>query len=149
MKIRPLLLATGAVLMVCTAAGAQAPQNEIDAHIQAGKTAAGQDFRGTFVNLCLPGGFPPGAGRGSGGTDGGRPRGPLVGNALFEAQSLVFGRYLVTREGPAFVGALIDAQIQSRDIAHVFDAAQMVPSNLERLDIEFHRWLIDRAAHGK
>ncbi len=92
---------------------------------------------------------PVSAGRGSGGTDGGRPRGPLVGNALFEAQSLVFGRYLVTREGPAFVGALIDAQIQSRDIAHVFDAAQMVPSNLERLDIEFHRWLIDRAAHGK
>ncbi len=90
-----------------------------------------------------------GAGRGQGGTDGGRPRGPLMGNALFEAQSLVFGRYLVTREGPAFVGALIDAQIQSHDIAKVFDAAQMVPSNLERLDIEFHRWLIDRAAHGK
>ena len=81
--------------------------------------------------------------------DGGKIRGPLTGNALFEAQSLVFGRYLLTREGPAFIGTLIDAQIMGTDVAKVFDAAQMVPSNLERLDIEFHRWLIDRAAHGK
>ncbi len=88
-------------------------------------------------------------GGGGGGTDGGRARGPLVGNTLFEAQSLVFGRYLLTREGPAFIGTLIDAQIMGTDVAKVFDAAQMVPSNLERLDIEFHRWLIDRAAHGK
>ena len=66
MKIRPLLLATSAVLMICTAAASgQAPQSEIDTHIQAAKTAAGLEFRGTFVNLCLPGGFPPGAGRGA------------------------------------------------------------------------------------
>ena len=84
-----------------------------------------------------------------GGSDGGRPNGPLAGGALFAAQALVFGRYLVVREGPAFVGSLIDAQIQSKSVAELFDKAQMVPRNLERLDIEFHRWLIDRAAHGR
>jgi hypothetical protein len=83
------------------------------------------------------------------GTDGGRPNGPLAGGALFAAQALVFGRYLVVKEGPAFVGALVDAQIQSKSVAELFDNAQMVPRNLERLDIEFRRWLIDRAAHGR
>jgi len=85
----------------------------------------------------------------SGGSDGGRPNGPLAGGALFAAQALVFGRYLVVKEGPAFVGALVDAQIQSKSVAEQFDKAQMVPANLERLDIEFRRWLIDRAARGR
>ena len=62
---------------------------------------------------------------------------------------LVFGRYLSVREGPAFVGTLVDAQIQSKNISDVFAKAQMVPSNLERLDIEFHRWLIDRATRHR
>ena len=31
----------------------------------------------------------------------------------------------------------------------LFAAQALVPRNLERLDIEFHRWLIDRAAHGR
>jgi metallo-beta-lactamase class B len=44
---------------------AQAPTSEIDTHIATAKTAAGQDYRGTFVNLCLPGGGPPGGGRGA------------------------------------------------------------------------------------
>jgi hypothetical protein len=101
------------------------------------------------------GGGMGGMGRGgsSGGNpraaDGGRPGGPLSGNALFAAEALVFGRYLTVREGPAFVGALVDAQIQSKPVADVFATAQMVPTNLERLDIEFHRWLIDRATHGR
>ncbi len=86
---------------------------------------------------------------GSGRGEGGRINGPLSGNALFAAEALVFGRYLTVKEGPAFVGALVDAQIKSKDITDVFAKAQMIPSNLERLDIEFHRWLIDRATHGK
>lgn len=91
------------------------------------------------------------SGRGGGGarTDGGHPPGPYTGNALFAAEAQVFGRYLVVREGPQFVGALVDAQIQGRNIVDIFAAAQMVPSNIERLDIEFHRWLIDRATHPR
>lgn len=102
------------------------------------------------------GGGMGGPGRGGPVGYGGNPRAggspfrrPLAGNALFAAEALVFGRYLTIKEGPAFVGALVDAQIQSKDIASVFNKAQRIPSNLERLDIEFHRWLIDRAAQGK
>ncbi len=103
------------------------------------------------------GGMGGGYGRSGSRSGGGNPRagdpgnyrGPLSGNALFAAEALVFGRYLTVREGPAFVGTLVDAQIQSKNISDVFAKAQMVPSNLERLDIEFRRWLIDRATHTK
>ena len=61
----------------------------------------------------------------------------------------MFGRYLFVREGLQFIGALVDAQIQGRNPTDIFAAPQMVPSNLERPDIEFHRWVIDRAAHGR
>jgi metallo-beta-lactamase class B len=54
---------------------AQSPPGELDAHIGTAKAAAGQDFRGTFVNLCLPGGAPGGGARGGGG---GRGAGPAA-----------------------------------------------------------------------
>ena len=56
---------TLAVFLVTAAAAAQTPTNEIDSHIAIAKSAAGQDYRGTFVNLCLPGGGAPGGGRGA------------------------------------------------------------------------------------
>jgi metallo-beta-lactamase class B len=63
-------------MLVGTAVLAQAPPNESDAHIAAARAAAGQDYRNTFINLCLPaaprGG---GAGRGSSGA-GGVPQTP-------------------------------------------------------------------------
>jgi len=71
MKIYPSIIFPAAVLALCTAALAQTP-SEMDSHISAAKAAAGQDFRGTFVNLCLPGAAPGGA-RGDG--RGGAPRG--------------------------------------------------------------------------
>jgi hypothetical protein len=43
----------------------------------------------------------------------------------------------------------VDAQIQAKSVNDLFAKAEMVPRDLERLDIEFHRWLIDRAAHGR
>jgi hypothetical protein len=105
----------------------------------------GMGRRGGMGGGMSRGGNSGGSARG----DPGHVNGPLSGNALFSAEALVFGRYLSIKEGPAFVGALVDAQIQSKDITEVFAKAQMVPSNLERLDIEFRRWLIDRATHGK
>jgi metallo-beta-lactamase class B len=51
---------------VATEALAQTPTNQIDAHIATAKAAAGQDYRGTFVNLCLPAAA-PGGGRGAAG----------------------------------------------------------------------------------
>jgi hypothetical protein len=96
------------------------------------------------------GGMGRGGSRGaSGGAyDGGRPNQPLSGGALFAAEALMFGRYLAVREGPSFVGALVDAQIRQKPVGDVFAGAQVVPGDLERADIEFHRWL-DRAAHGE
>ena len=43
---------------------AQAPVSEIDSHIAAAKSAAGLDYRATFVNLCFPS-PPPGGARGA------------------------------------------------------------------------------------
>jgi len=60
-----ILVRTVLVLLVAAAALAQTPSSEIDSHMATAKTAAGQDYRGTFVNLCLPGGGPPGGGRGA------------------------------------------------------------------------------------
>jgi metallo-beta-lactamase class B len=62
---------------------AQAPVTEIDAHVNAARTAAGQEYRATFVNLCFTGGGPGGgnpAARGAGappagGRDGAAPAG--------------------------------------------------------------------------
>src|SRR5438132_4508103 len=57
--------------LLATAALAQTPSSQIDSHIATAKAAAGQDYRGTFVNLCLPAAAPGGgrgaAGRGAGG----------------------------------------------------------------------------------
>jgi metallo-beta-lactamase class B len=56
-------------VMLGTTALAQTPSSQIDAHIAAARAAAGQDYRATFVNLCLPsaprGGGPGPAGRGA------------------------------------------------------------------------------------
>jgi len=76
MKIHRLIVLPAAFVILCTVALAQTP-GEVDSHIAAAKAAAGQDFRGTFVNLCLPGAAPGGA-RGDargGGAAGGAARG--------------------------------------------------------------------------
>jgi metallo-beta-lactamase class B len=62
------------VVLFGAATLAQAPVNPIDGHILTAKTAAGQDFRGTFVNLCLPS-APRGGGPGRGGAAAGRGSG--------------------------------------------------------------------------
>ena len=63
---------------LASALSAQAPVSEIDAHINAAKTAAGQDYRATFVNLCFPGAqsrLSRNRRGASGGARGGRPVG--------------------------------------------------------------------------
>ena len=49
-----------------TAALAQAPPSQIDAHIATARAAAGMEHRNTFINLCLPS-APRGGGAGRGG----------------------------------------------------------------------------------
>ena len=66
-----------AAVLASIAVSAQAPAGEIDAHVTAARTAAGQEYRATFVNLCFSGAN-PGAARGggappAGGRDGAAP----------------------------------------------------------------------------
>jgi metallo-beta-lactamase class B len=72
-----IVISSLAATLLGTVALAQAPLSEIDAHIATAKAAAGQEYRGTFVNLCLPsaprGG---GAGRGGAARAGGPPETP-------------------------------------------------------------------------
>ena len=74
MKRTPLLCGSLWLFLV-TAAAAQTPVSEVDAHIAAARSAAGQEHRATFVNLCLPAAAPGGgrgaAGRGGAGRGGG------------------------------------------------------------------------------
>jgi metallo-beta-lactamase class B len=67
MKVVTALLSA---MLLATASLAQAPSSQIDAHILAAKTAAGQDYRATFVNLCLPSAPPGGRGAGRGAAPG-------------------------------------------------------------------------------
>jgi metallo-beta-lactamase class B len=77
--MRPTVLLTGAsALLLGTTLAAQAPTGDVDSHVAAARTAAGLEFRNTFINLCL-GGTPPGGGRGGAGrgaAGGGTPATP-------------------------------------------------------------------------
>ena len=65
--MKPTLLLTGAAALLLGATlCAQAPAGDVDSHIAAARTAAGLEFRNTFINLCL-GSTPPGGGRGGAG----------------------------------------------------------------------------------
>ena len=55
MKHGSVLLGSISVVVIGTALAAQAPSpTALDAHMAAGRTAAGMEFRNTFINLCLP-----------------------------------------------------------------------------------------------
>jgi metallo-beta-lactamase class B len=64
------------VVLFGAALAAQSSQSEVDAHVAAARSAAGVDFRNTFLNLCLPsggGGARQGAGAPAPGAAGGNP----------------------------------------------------------------------------
>jgi metallo-beta-lactamase class B len=60
------LFAATLVMAASTSAVGQVPASDIESHIAAAKTAAGLDYRATFVNLCFPS-PPPGGARGAAG----------------------------------------------------------------------------------
>ncbi|HUK35969.1 MAG TPA: MBL fold metallo-hydrolase, partial [Vicinamibacterales bacterium] len=67
MQANRALSAMCAAALLAGAVSAQTSVNDIDAHINAAKAAAGLDYRATFVNLCFAGANPalanPAAGR--------------------------------------------------------------------------------------
>lgn len=81
MKGTAIVIGTLGLLFVAAGASAQAPASEVDAHVAAARAAAGQEYRATFVNLCMPsaprGGGAGAAGRGApGARAGGAPATP-------------------------------------------------------------------------
>ena len=66
MKPTCLAISSLSLVLCATAALGQAPVSPIDSHIGAARTAAGLDYRATFVNLCLPS-TPRGGGAGPAG----------------------------------------------------------------------------------
>jgi metallo-beta-lactamase class B len=64
MRRTAFVISLWATLPITTALAQAPPVSEIEAHIAAARTAAGQDYRATFVNLCLP--SAPQAGRAGG-----------------------------------------------------------------------------------
>jgi len=85
-----------------------------------------------------------GGGGGQGRSQANRESMPLMGGALFEAQSIALGHYLVSREGYDFIGALMDAQLTSVPIDSVL--AKRNTLTVPQMDADFRRWLVDRAA---
>jgi metallo-beta-lactamase class B len=77
MRRAAVVISSLSATLLGTATLAQAPPaSEIDAHVAAARTAAGQDYRATFVNLCLPSAPPGAAGRGATGGRGAAPGAP-------------------------------------------------------------------------
>src|SRR5688572_20885626 len=70
MRGKPILIGTLWAVAAGTAATAQTTLSDVDTHVATARAAAGQDFRATFVNLCLPA-----AGRGGAGAGGARAAG--------------------------------------------------------------------------
>jgi metallo-beta-lactamase class B len=70
MKLTAVTASSLSAILLAAASLAQTPSSQIDVHIAAARAAAGQDYRATFVNLCLPSGAPGGAGRGGAGRGG-------------------------------------------------------------------------------
>ena len=79
MRHTPVPLIALGTFILGTAAAAQSPVSDIDTHVATARTAAGLDYRATFVNLCFQGAPAPAraggpaAGRGAAGGRGGGP----------------------------------------------------------------------------
>jgi metallo-beta-lactamase class B len=80
MKRTLVMICSLSAMILSASALAQVSSSQIDTHIAAARAAAGQDYRATLVNLCLPSGSPArgqgaAAGRGAAGR-GGAPQTP-------------------------------------------------------------------------
>lgn len=54
MRRAPLILGSLSAVLMSAPLTAQAPTAQIDAHMAAARSAAGMEFRNTFLNLCVP-----------------------------------------------------------------------------------------------
>jgi len=66
------------------------------------------------------------------------------GAALFDAQSVLVGRYLAARLGYDVIGEMIDAHIFNRPLDEVFKRHNAI--TLAQMDLDWYRWFFDRSA---
>jgi hypothetical protein len=112
-------------------------------------TADAGGNRGSGGGRGFGGGGGTGGMRGAKGREGGRSgrnRSVLGGSALFDAQALVVGRYLVARQGAPLIGQLVDAQLRGKPVADVLAAQAAGPKDIESLDADWREWLRQYAA---
>src|SRR5262245_29147312 len=75
-RLSVVILSVTSMLSSAAVASAQTPSSEIDAHVAAAKSAAGLDYRATFVNLCVPNAPPAAGAAGRGAAPAGAPQVP-------------------------------------------------------------------------
>ena len=106
MKRASIVMCSLSAVLRGAAVMAQAPAGDVDARIAAARAAAGQDFRSTFINLCLPGDGRGGA-RGATAADA-AGRGAAAGAAVRGAAAGGAGREAAAGRGAGGGGQMPD-----------------------------------------
>ncbi|MGH7668266.1 MAG: hypothetical protein ACRENQ_02135, partial [Gemmatimonadaceae bacterium] len=104
------------------------------------------------------GGMGGGMGGGYGGGRGGgmRSRGgesssgtrramPLRGAALYDAEAVVLGHYLLVRQGGPVIGQMVDAALAKKSVGEALTAQPTGPKTLDELDADWRQWLSAKA----
>jgi hypothetical protein len=88
---------------------------------------------------------------GRGGSRGGMPSARqddqgerLRGSAMFDAQSVVVGRYLAARVGYDVIGEMITEQIVGRPLDEALARHKAI--KVSQMDLDWFQWLMDRTA---
>ncbi len=107
----------------------------------------GMGGRGGMGGMGGRGGMGGGRGGMRGGTSsrsqGDQSRGPQ-GAALYDAQSVLVGRYLASRLGYEVIGEMVDAHIFNRPLDEVLTRHHAIA--LSQMDLDWFQWFSDRAA---
>jgi hypothetical protein len=68
----------------------------------------------------------------------------LRGAALFDAQSVVVGRYLAARVGYDVIGEMITEQLVGRPLDEALTRHKAI--KVSQMDLDWFQWLLDRSA---
>jgi hypothetical protein len=93
--------------------------------------------------------YPGGGGRGErAGTRRTTDRMTLSPAQTFHAQSFAVASYFVEKEGPAFLGLVVERLAHGKSVADALAEARVVPKELSALDADFAAWLGKKASEA-
>jgi hypothetical protein len=85
-----------------------------------------------------------------GGGGGGSRQAPrLDASTLFESQSVAVTRFFADREGPEFVGHLVDALARGANISAALSRSRMLPTDMPELERAWKMWLSSFQSSGR